>query len=161
MESYPRFSVFCALTWAMPGWREARQCSQARSCSAGPAVDTNKDDAEVEGRNLHTPYAVSRCGHQHGRQHDGGRDIIEEAKAMSIGVSIFLLVVGAILTFAVEVSASGFNINTVGIILMLAGALGLLLSLLFWSSVSPWSRRRTVARGDTMIEERRIERDLP
>ena len=50
---------------------------------------------------------------------------------MSIGVSIFLLVVGAILTFAVEVSASGFNINTVGIILMLAGALGLLLSLLF------------------------------
>jgi hypothetical protein len=74
---------------------------------------------------------------------------------MSIGVSIFLLVVGAILTFAVEV------INTVGIILMLAGALGLLLSLLFWSSFSPWSRRRTVARGDTVIEERRIEGDLP
>jgi Zn-dependent protease with chaperone function len=79
---------------------------------------------------------------------------------MSIGVSIFLLVVGAILTFAVEVSASGFNINTVGIILMLAGALGLLLSLLFWSSRSPWSRRR-MARGDTVIEERRIDRDLP
>jgi Zn-dependent protease with chaperone function len=79
---------------------------------------------------------------------------------MSIGVSIFLLVVGAILTFAVEVSASGFNINTVGIILMLAGALGLLLSLLFWSSFSPWSRRR-MARGDTVIEERRIDRDLP
>jgi type IV secretory pathway VirB3-like protein len=80
--------------------------------------------------------------------------------AMSIGVSIFLLVVGAILTFAVEVSASGFNINTVGIILMLAGALGLLLSLLFLSSFSPWSRRRT-ARGGTVIEERRIDRDLP
>ncbi len=47
------------------------------------------------------------------------------------------------------------------LILMLAGALGLLLSLLFWSSFSPWSRRRTVARGDTVIEERRIERDLP
>jgi hypothetical protein len=99
--------------------------------------------------------------HQHGRQHDGGRDIVEEANAMSIGVSIFLLVVGAILTFAVEVSASGFSINTVGIILMLAGALGLLLSLLFWSSFSPWSRRRTVTRGDTVMEERRIERDLP
>jgi Zn-dependent protease with chaperone function len=79
---------------------------------------------------------------------------------VSIGVSIFLLVVGAILTFAVEVSASGFNVHTVGIILMLAGALGLLLSLLFWSSVSPWSRRR-MARGDTVIEERRIDRDLP
>jgi hypothetical protein len=101
------------------------------------------------------------AANRHGRQHDGGGDIVEEANAMSIGVSIFLLVVGAILTFAVEVSASGFNINTVGIILMLAGGLGLLLSLLFWSSFSPWSRRRTVARGDTMIEERRIERDLP
>jgi hypothetical protein len=43
---------------------------------------------------------------------------------------------------------------------MLAGALGLLLSLLFWSSFSPWSRRR-MARGDTVIEERRIDRDLP
>jgi hypothetical protein len=50
------------------------------------------------------------------------------------------LVVGPILTFAVTVSVSGFNIHTVGIILMLAGALGLLLSLLFWSSFSPWSR---------------------
>jgi predicted membrane channel-forming protein YqfA (hemolysin III family) len=81
---------------------------------------------------------------------------------MSIGVSIFLLIVGAILTFALKVSAaSGFNIHTVGIILMLAGLLGLLLSLLFWSSFSPWNRRRTVARGDAVIEERRIERDLP
>jgi hypothetical protein len=80
---------------------------------------------------------------------------------MSIGVSIFLLVVGAILTFAVKVTASGFNIHTVGIILMLAGGLGLLLSLLFWSSVSPWRRRRTVSRRDTMIDEQPIERDLP
>jgi membrane-bound ClpP family serine protease len=79
---------------------------------------------------------------------------------MSIGASIFLLVVGAILTFAVEVSTPGFSINTVGIILMIAGVLGLLFSLLFWSSVSPYRRRRTVA-GDTVVEERRIERDLP
>jgi hypothetical protein len=125
-------------------------------------VDTNKEDAAVEARNL--SYAVR--GLQVRPTTMAGSTMavetsFEEAKAMSIGVSIFLLVVGAILTFAVEVSASGFNINTVGIILMLAGGLGLLLSLLFWSSFSPWSRRRTVARGDTMIEERRIERDLP
>jgi Zn-dependent protease with chaperone function len=83
---------------------------------------------------------------------------------MSIGVSIFLLVIGAILTFAVNVSTSGFNINTVGIILMAAGVLGLLLSLLFWSSFSPWSRRRTVVDPydeRRVVEERRIERDLP
>ena len=85
---------------------------------------------------------------------------------MSIGVSIFLLVVGAILTFAVNVSTSGFNINTVGLILMAGGALGLLLSLLFWSSMSPWGRRRTIVEppydGERrIVEERRTERDLP
>jgi hypothetical protein len=72
-----------------------------------------------------------------------------------------LFVVGAILTFAVEVDASGFNINTVGIILMVGGLLGLFASVVVaWSSFSPWRRRPTVA-GDTVVEERRIERDLP
>jgi type IV secretory pathway VirB3-like protein len=87
---------------------------------------------------------------------------------MSLGVSIFLLVVGAILTFAVNVTTSGFNINVVGVILMAAGALGVLLSMIFWSSYSPWTRRcrpmiDTVYddRPDRVIEERRVERDLP
>ena len=87
--------------------------------------------------------------------------VVEEARKLSLGVSIFLLVVGAILTFAVNVSASGFSINTVGIILMIAGALGLVLSLLFWSSFAPYRRNRAVAGPDTVVEERRIERDLP
>jgi len=81
--------------------------------------------------------------------------------ALSLGVSIFLLVVGAILTFAVDVTTSGFNLNTVGVILMVAGALGLVLSLLFRSSFSPYRRSRSVAGPDTVVEERRIERDLP
>jgi hypothetical protein len=89
------------------------------------------------------------------------RSILEEASSLSLGVSIFLLVVGAILTFAVDVTTSGFSINTVGIILMIAGALGLVLSLLFWSSFAPYRRGRTVVGGDTVVEERRIERDLP
>jgi hypothetical protein len=81
---------------------------------------------------------------------------------MSLGVSIFLLVVGAVLTFAVDVSSSsGFNLNTVGIILMAAGALGVVLSLLFWSSFSPYRRGGTVVGGDTVVEERHVRRDLP
>jgi hypothetical protein len=80
---------------------------------------------------------------------------------MSLGVSIFLLVVGAVLTFAVDVTASGFSIHTVGIILMIAGALGLVLSLLFWSSFAPYRRGGTVVDGDTVVEERRIQRDIP
>ena len=79
---------------------------------------------------------------------------------MSLGVSIFLLVVGAILTFAVDVSASGFSINTVGIILMAAGAIGLVLSLLFWSSFSPYRRGAAVG-GDAVVEERTVRRDIP
>jgi hypothetical protein len=43
----------------------------------------------------------------------------------------------AILTFAVDVTTSGLNLNTVGVILMVAGVIGLLLSLLFWSGFSP------------------------
>jgi predicted membrane channel-forming protein YqfA (hemolysin III family) len=81
---------------------------------------------------------------------------------MSIGASIFLLVVGAILTFAVDVkNTSGIDINTVGIILMVAGVVGLLLSLLFWSSFSPYRRRSTVYPEERVVEERRIERDYP
>jgi uncharacterized membrane protein len=95
------------------------------------------------------------------QRHRHCRSLLEEARSLSLGVSIFLLVVGAILTFAVDVTTSGFSINTVGIILMIAGALGLVLSLLFWSSFSPYRRGRPVVGGDTVVEERRIERDLP
>jgi uncharacterized protein DUF6458 len=65
---------------------------------------------------------------------------------MGIGVSLILIAVGAILTWAVNASVSGVDINTVGVILMVVGALGLLLSLMFWSSWGGFggaSRRRT------------------
>ncbi len=80
---------------------------------------------------------------------------------MGIGFSIFLFVVGAILTFAVDVSPSGFDLHAVGIILLVAGLLGLVVSALFWSRFAPWSRRRSVVGPDRVIEERRMERDLP
>ena len=53
---------------------------------------------------------------------------------MGIGVSLVLIAVGAILTWAVNATVSGLNINTVGIILMIVGGVGLALSLVFWSS---------------------------
>ena len=64
---------------------------------------------------------------------------------MGIGVSLFLIAIGAILTWAVTADAEGIDVNTVGVILMVVGLAGLLLSLLFWSS---WGgpgafRRRT------------------
>ena len=66
---------------------------------------------------------------------------------MGLGVGIFLVAAGAILAFAVNVdtAAQGVNLHTVGLILLGVGALGILLSMVFWSS---WGgpgafRRRT------------------
>ena len=53
---------------------------------------------------------------------------------MGVGTSIVLIAVGAILRFAVSVTATGFNIHSIGVILMVVGVLGLLLSMVFWSS---------------------------
>ena len=62
---------------------------------------------------------------------------------MGIGISIFVGVVGAILRYAVTGPSSqqGFDIHTGGVILMVAGGIGLVLSMLFWSSFAPFGHR--------------------
>ena len=60
-----------------------------------------------------------------------------------IGISVFIVAIGAILRYAITASAEGINLNTAGVILMFVGAAGILLSLLFWTSVSPFGRGRT------------------
>ncbi|GAA3081798.1 hypothetical protein JOF29_004669 [Kribbella aluminosa] len=68
---------------------------------------------------------------------------------MSIGVGIFLMVVGAILSFAVRDTWSAVNLQVVGYILMLAGLAGILLS--FYIT----NRRRRVETNaiDPAVEE--------
>jgi hypothetical protein len=65
---------------------------------------------------------------------------------MGVGTSIFLIAVGAILDFAVKVSSTNFNVNTIGLILMIVGAVGLVISLFFWNSWGGFGgyRRRSV-----------------
>ena len=53
---------------------------------------------------------------------------------MGLGTSLVLIAIGAILDFAVRVNTPGFNVHTVGVVLMVVGALGVVLSLVFWSS---------------------------
>jgi uncharacterized protein DUF6458 len=67
-----------------------------------------------------------------------------------LGTSIFLIAVGAILRYAVSASVSGVSITTVGLILMIVGVAGLLLSILYMTA---WGPRRGVVR------ERVVERD--
>jgi hypothetical protein len=70
---------------------------------------------------------------------------------MPAGTSISLIAVGAILRYAVTTTVSGISLETVGLILMIAGAVGLLLSLLYMFS----SNQR---RGQ-VVRERVVERD--
>ena len=69
---------------------------------------------------------------------------------MTIGGGIALIVLGAILAFAVEIDVAGLNINTIGIILMIGGAVGLVFGIV------AANRRRVVRRGpaDTVVEDR-------
>jgi hypothetical protein len=75
---------------------------------------------------------------------------------MTIGTSIFLIAVGAILKFAVHTSVSGVDIQTIGVILMVVGVIGLILSF-FWLTM--WRDRRRGAvvddRRDVVVEDRR------
>lgn len=72
---------------------------------------------------------------------------------MGIGVSLILIAAGAILTWAVDATVSGVNIHAVGVILMVVGIIGLVLSLVFWSSWGgfgggPGPRRRVTTVDD-------------
>ena len=70
---------------------------------------------------------------------------------MGIGTSLFLIALGAILKFAVTASVGGIEIATVGVILMVVGVIGLLISLLFLMQ----SRNAVVAR-DRVVERDRV-----
>ena len=65
---------------------------------------------------------------------------------MGLGVGIFLAAIGAILIWAVSADVSGVNVHAVGWILLIVGIVGIILSMIFWSSwAGPgyFSRRRT------------------
>ena len=72
---------------------------------------------------------------------------------MGIGVSIFLLAIGGILRFAVSASAEGIDLQTVGVILMIVGVIGLLMSLFFLTSSN--DRRRGTGNGEREVVRER------
>jgi hypothetical protein len=78
---------------------------------------------------------------------------------MGFGVSLVLVAIGAILTWAVTAEVSGVDIRVVGVILMVVGIAGFLLSMLFWSSwggPASIGRRRTAYADDGVEVERRV-----
>ena len=75
---------------------------------------------------------------------------------MGVGTSIFLIAVGAILRYAVTTTVSGVNIQTVGDILMVVGVLGLILSLIFWSSWGGFGGARRAGVERTVVRDRDV-----
>jgi beta-lactamase regulating signal transducer with metallopeptidase domain len=69
---------------------------------------------------------------------------------MGIGVSLILIAAGAILAWAVNATVSGLDINTVGYILIVVGAVGLVLSMVFWSS---WGGAGGTRRRTTVVDD--------
>jgi hypothetical protein len=75
---------------------------------------------------------------------------------MGISASLVLIAVGAILYWAVTATVSGVDMNAVGVILMVVGAIGLVLSLVFWSSWGGF--RGGVRRRETVYEDDYVPR---
>ena len=73
---------------------------------------------------------------------------------MYIGTSIFLIALGAILKFAVTATLAGIDVQTAGVILIVVGIVGLVLSLM---QMMVWSDRRR--RSDETVGEQRRYRD--
>jgi hypothetical protein len=77
---------------------------------------------------------------------------------MGIGVGLFLIAVGAVLTWGVNATVSGVDINTIGVILMVVGAIGLVLDLIIFAPRRHSSRTVTSGgvpvTGGTVVQER-------
>ena len=73
---------------------------------------------------------------------------------MTIGASIFLIALGAVLAFAVDVSTSGIDLNTIGVILMVVGVIGLAVGMLILNGGGFYGgpRRRSVVE-DAYVDE--------
>ena len=72
---------------------------------------------------------------------------------MATGISLFFLAVGAILTFAVNTTVRGVDLDTIGVILMVIGLLGMLFSLVLWDSWTPRPYRRD---DDVVVGDRDV-----
>jgi uncharacterized membrane protein len=76
---------------------------------------------------------------------------------MGLGSSIVLIALGAILRFAVTVTTRGFNIHTIGVILMVVGVVALIITVLWMTMWADRRRVATVRRRDGVV----VRDDLP
>ena len=119
----------------------------------GPVGSARSVDGNAEGCGIGiTGERACSCGQVKGQRSEVrgfGAGGCGYPSTVTIGTSILLVAIGAILRYAVNVHSSAFNISTAGLILMIVGILGLILSLLytaFWAD-------RTRPRRDPYLDE--------
>ena len=77
---------------------------------------------------------------------------------MGIVVSMLMIAAGAIMRFAITVEGNGFNVGTAGMVLMVVGVIGAVLSIAYWASwggfARPGHRATVVGTTETVVRER-------
>jgi hypothetical protein len=77
-----------------------------------------------------------------------------EESIMGIVISLLVIAVGAIMRFAVTVKGHGFNVHTTGVILIIVGIIGAVLSIVYWASWGGFSHnasRNGLSRRTTVV----------
>ena len=82
---------------------------------------------------------------------------------MGMGIGLILVAVGAILTWGVKDTSNAINLDAVGVILMIVGAIGFTLSMMFWSSFwgPGYFRRSYATTAGPGYRGRRVRRAAP
>jgi len=79
---------------------------------------------------------------------------------MGIVVSMLMIAAGAIMRFAVTVEGNGFDVGTAGMVLMIVGVIGAVLSIAYWASwggfARPGQRATIVGTTETVVREREV-----
>lgn len=79
---------------------------------------------------------------------------------MGIATSLVVFAAGAVMRFAVSVTSTHFNVQTIGVILMIVGGIGFVVSIVFWSTwggVGSYRRQRTVVGADGVARQEHEE----
>jgi hypothetical protein len=74
---------------------------------------------------------------------------------MGIVTSMFLIAVGAVMRFAVTARGRGFNVHTTGVVLIIVGVIGAVLSIAYWASWGGFGHGRRPADQATIVNTRR------
>lgn len=80
---------------------------------------------------------------------------------MTFAGSIFLIAAGAILRFATHLHVKGLDLRTVGLILMIAGVVGLILAIWQWATLTRRSRQEQVVVDDRRVVDPRNSQSPP